>query len=102
MKVNFERYFNNEKNRFSLALKIFVILLFVFSLVFFIWSAMKYNKLLETKADKERYISELRENIDELEYLIDMPLDDEYKIRVAREKLGMCFPEEMIFYTDVE
>lgn len=102
MKVNFEKYFNKEKSRFSLALKIFIILLFVFSLVFFLWSAMKYNKLLETKADKEKYISELRENIDELEYLIDMPLDDEYKIRVAREKLGMCFPEEMIFYTDVE
>jgi len=102
MKVNFEKYFNREKSTFKLLLKVFIILLFVFSLVFFIWSAMKYNKLLETKEDKERYISELRENVDELEYLIEMPLDDEYKIRIAREKLGMCFPEEMIFYTDVE
>jgi hypothetical protein len=31
-----------------------------------------------------------------------MPLDDEYKIRIAREKLGMCFADEKIFYTDVE
>ena len=34
--------------------------------------------------------------------LVEMPLDDEYKIRMARERLGMCFPDEIIFYTDVE
>ena len=102
MKFDLSRYFEKEKNSLYALLKVFVALLFIFSLVFFIWSVMKYNKLLEEKEDKARYISELREEIDELEYLVDMPLDDEYKIRIARERLGMCFPDEMIFYTDVE
>ncbi len=102
MKLEFSKYFDKEKNNFKTAVKVFVALLFVFALIFFIWSTMKYNKLLEEKADKEAYISELNEKIDELEYLVEMPLDDEFKIRVAREKLGMCFPDEIIFYTDVE
>lgn len=102
MKFNLSRYFEKEKNSLYALLKVFVALLFIFSLVFFIWSVMKYNKLLEEKEYKAKYISELKEEIDELEYLVDMPLDDEYKIRIARERLGMCFPDEMIFYTDVE
>jgi len=102
MKLSLGRYFEKDKNTLYTLLKVFVALLFVFSIVFFLWSVMKYNKLLEEKEDKAAYISELKENIDELEYLVEMPLDDEYKIRIAREKLGMCFPDEMIFYTDVE
>ena len=46
--------------------------------------------------------AELTQKIDELEYLVEMPIDDEYKIRIARERLGMCFADEIIFYTDVE
>lgn len=102
MRSGLSKYFDNERSTLYTLLKVFVVLIFVFALVFFLWSLMKYNKLLDEKEDKEKYISELRENIDELEYLVDMPLDDEYKIRVARERLGMCFPDEMIFYTDVE
>ena len=102
MKLDLGRYFEKDKNTLYTLFKVFVALLFVFALVFFLWSVMKYNKLLEEKEDKANYISELKEEIDELEYLVEMPLDDEYKIRIAREKLGMCFPDEMIFYTDVE
>jgi hypothetical protein len=34
--------------------------------------------------------------------MLDAPLDDEFKIRIAREKLGMCFPDEIIFYSDYD
>ncbi len=102
MNRRFSKYFKKERSVFEIAVQAFVALLLVFSIVFFFWSIMKYNKLLEEKTEKEEYIAELKENIDELEYLVEMPLDDEYKIRIARERLGMCFPDEMIFYTDVE
>ncbi len=102
MKRRFGKYFKKEYSFLEIAIRAFIALLLVFSIVFFFWSVMKYNKLLEQKEEKEEYIAELRESIDELEYLVEMPLDDEYKIRIARERLGMCFPDEMIFYTDVE
>ena len=80
----------------------FLIFLFIFSIVFFLWSLMKYNKIMEDKKEDEAYVEQLRDEIEELEYLLDAPLDNAYKIRIAREKLGMCFPDEIIFYTEYE
>ena len=57
---------------------------------------------MDEKREREEYARELSESIDELEYLVEMPLDDNYKIRIAREKLGMCFPDEIIFYGEYE
>lgn len=63
---------------------------------------MQYNEAMEKKQEKEAYIIELKNDIQRLEYMLDAPLDDEFKIRVAREKLGMCFPDEIIFYSDYD
>jgi len=97
-----EKYFIDRKNIFVSIMKAFVVLLFVFAVVFFMWSIMRYNKIMEEKAEKEAYIEKLRDEIDELEYLVEMPIDDTYKIRIARDKLGMCFPDEIIYYTDMD
>ena len=69
-----------------------------FSLIYFLWSLMRYNEAMEKKEEKEAYVTELKNEIQRLEYMLDAPLDDEFKIRIAREKLGMCFPDEIIFY----
>ena len=97
-----QKYFVDKKKGLSSFVKIFLSLLFVFAVAFFLWSVMRYNKIMDEKAEKEAYIEELQNNIDELQYWVDMPLDDNYKIRIAREKLGMCFPDEIIYYTDIE
>ena len=102
MKVNFKKYFENEQNPLHTLIRFFISILLIFSVVFFVWSVMRYNRIQEQKKDKEKYLAQLTQKIDELEYLVDMPLDDEYKIRIARERLGMCFADEIIFYTDVE
>ncbi|MBO5415808.1 MAG: septum formation initiator family protein [Clostridia bacterium] len=95
-----EKYFVEKKTLLASVVKAFIALFFVFAVVFFLWSVMKYNKIMDEKAEKEAYIEQLQDDIDELEYLVEMPLDDNYKIRIARERLGMCFPDEIIFYTD--
>ena len=102
MKVNFKKYFEAEKSPFSIPIRFFVVVVLILSIIFFVWSVMRYNRMQDQKRIKEEYKAELNEKIDELEYLVDMPLDDEFKIRIAREKLGMCFADEKIFYTDVE
>ena len=100
--MRFEKYFADRESRLKSAVTLFLILLFIFAIIFFLWSTLKYNKLMEEKREKEAYVRELNEKIDELEYLVEMPLDNKFKIRMAREKLGMCFPDEIIFYTDME
>ena len=100
--MRFERYFADRESKMKSVVTLFLILLFIFAVTFFLWSVLKYNKIMDEKREKEEYVKELTEQIEELEYLVEMPLDDKFKIRIAREKLGMCFPDEIIFYTDME
>ena len=100
--MTLKNYFTGKKSAASMMIRGFLVLLFVFSVVFFVWSLMRYNKIMEDKREDEAYVEQLRDEIEELEYLVEAPLDDAYKIRVAREKLGMCFPDEIIFHTELE
>ena len=95
-------YFMKRKSTMATLVKVFLALLMVFAIVFFLWCLMRYNKIMDEKAEKEQYIAELNDEISELRHFVDMPLDDAYKIRIARERLGMCFPDEIIYYTDME
>ena len=63
---------------------------------------MQYNKQKEIKDEKELYKEQLDDEVAQLRYLVNAPLDDAFKIRIAREKLGMCFPDEIVFHTDFE
>ncbi len=97
-----KKYFVGKSNTSSTLIRIFLTGLFLFSVVFFLWSLMQYNEIMKDKKEDLAYIEQLNDEIEELEYLLDAPLDDAYKIRIAREKLGMCFPDEIIFYTELE
>ena len=96
------KYFQKRKTLPAMMIQVFLILLLIFSVAFFLWSLMKYNKIMEDKKEDEAYIEQLNDEIERLEYLVEAPLDDAYKIRVAREKLGMCFPDEIVFHSEVE
>lgn len=96
------KYFADAKSKVQTIVGAFLIFLLIFALVYFLWSLMKYNDAMEEKAEREEYVSKLKDDIQRLEYMVDAPLDDEFKIRVAREKLGMCFPDEIIFYGEYE
>ena len=97
-----KRYFERQKQGIPLVIKAFLIILFVFYVVFFLFGIMRYNKIMEEKAEREAELMRLSDEVDRLKYLVDAPLDDAYKIRIAREKLGMCFPDEIIFHTEIE
>ena len=96
-----KKYFADNKSPMSRIIRIFLILLLVFAVVFFLWSVRRYNELKRQMQQKQEYILKLNDNIDRLEYLVDAPLDDAFKIRIAREKLGMCFPDEIIYHTEL-
>ncbi|MBQ2385430.1 MAG: septum formation initiator family protein [Clostridia bacterium] len=96
------KYFADAKSKVQTIVGAFLIFLLIFALVYFLWSLMQYNDAMEEKTEREEYVSKLKDDIQRLEYMVDAPLDDEFKIRVAREKLGMCFPDEIIFYGEYE
>lgn len=97
-----DKYFVGKKSAAFVTVRVFLLFLLAFSVAFFIWSVMRYNEIQEDKAERQEYIARLSDDIDRLEYLVQAPLDDAYKIRVAREKLGMCFPDEIIYHTNLD
>ena len=96
------KYFADRKSKVNMIVRIFLGFLLVFAIVYFLWSLMQYNDAMKTKEEKQAYVDSLKDEIQRLEYMVDAPLDDEFKIRIAREKLGMCFPDEIIFYAEYE
>lgn len=95
-----KKYFKGKRSAASVLVQGFLILLFVFAVVFFLRSLMDYNKVMKEAKQREQKIEKLTDEIEQLEYLIDAPLDEDFKIRIAREKLGMCFPDETIYFAD--
>ena len=94
-----KKYFKGKKSAASMLIQGFLILLFVFAVIFFLWSLMNYNEIMDDAKKQEQQIEKLSDEIEQMRYLVDAPLDQDYKIRIAREKLGMCFPNEIIFHS---
>lgn len=63
---------------------------------------MEYNRLGNTESKLEAEISEAEVREAELQYELDEPMDREYIMRVARKRLGLVLPDEIVYYTDLE
>lgn len=100
--MNKNKYFADKKSKSFVIIRAFLVFLLIFAFVYFLWSIMQYNEAMEKKVEKQEYVNKLKDDIQRLEYLVEAPLDDDFKIRIAREKLGMCFPDEIIFYGEYE
>jgi cell division protein FtsB len=83
--------------------KIAAIIVIVLILIVSANSLMEYSEILKETESVEQQIDKTQEHLDELEYLIQMPKNDKSMIiRIAREKLGLVLPEEIIYYSDPE
>ena len=78
-----------------------IIVLLAVATVVTVINLMQYNnrkkeieKLVAQKADLEY-------RVDELSYYLSSPINDRYIEKIAREKLGLSFPDETIYHTDV-
>ena len=81
-------------------LRVILAILLVGSLALFASGVIKYTELQREKQSLEIKKAELAEEIEELKYFLDHPVDGEYIVRMAREKLGLNLPGEIIYYND--
>ena len=81
-------------------IRLILALLLVTSLGMFVTGIMKYNEFMRQKEVLEEKRDRLEDEIDELRYLIDCPVDYDYIVRVAKEKLGLHLPDEIVYYND--
>ena len=88
--------------QFSLTLLIRVLLvtLVLVSVGIFLNSVMKYNAMMAEIEKMEKQQASYEELCEELQELLNSEQDPDYIIRIAKEKLGLYFPDEEIFYND--
>lgn len=74
-----------------------VSLLMIIALINFVSMIVEYNEIQARKEQLLEDIHDTKDNIEELEYWIEAPMDDEYIMKFAREKLDLYRADEIIF-----
>ncbi len=80
--------------------RLLLAVLLVSALAAFGTGLMKYNELQREKAVLEQKLDEREAEVEKLEYLINCPVDYDYIVRVAKEKLNLYLPDEIIYHND--
>ena len=77
-----------------------ILVLAAFCVVTIVRLQFEFNDLREQENELKAKIEASRDHIEEIQNDLDAPFDEEYIVRVAREKLNYYLPEEIIFYSD--
>ncbi len=85
----------------SIPVKLAIFFAFIFMIITLVSVQIRYNTLEEERADLLEKIEEIQVDIDELTNKLNTPFDSAYIISLAKEKLGYCMPDEIIFYNDL-
>lgn len=86
--------------RLNFFIKLAIAVFICFCIVTIVKLQFEYNQLREEEKNLKAQIVKVEDNIERLENELAAPFDDEYVVRIAREKLNYCLPEEIIFYSD--
>ena len=82
----------------SIAVKIAIILFSVFCIFNIIRTQFKINDSNSQIDDKREQLEQAEQNVEELERELDEVFGKDYVVRIAKEKLGLRLPQEIIFY----
>ena len=81
----------------NIIITVAVCLLLVSSIITFASKLVRYNELQDQKTAIIKEICERKDSIEELKYWIDAPMDDDYVMKFAREKLDLFRADEIVF-----
>jgi cell division protein FtsL len=89
-----------ERKGISLILRCFMLLVLTVSVGVFISKMISYAQLTRELERLENEKMAFEEQIAQLNYRINSPIDYEDIVRIAREKLNLAFPDETVFYNE--
>lgn len=91
-----------EKKSYSnIFVKLAIVIFVIASFVGVMQTMMRYNELQAERDELKSQVNEYRTRVEELENKIAAPFNDEYVIKIAREKLNLGLPYGVIFYNDL-
>ena len=87
--------------KLSTFLKIAIAAFFCFCVFTVVKLQIEYNELKQESAMLEDTNAQLEELIAKLKNDLSSPVDEEYIIKTAKDKLNLRLPEEIVFYNDM-
>ena len=81
-------------------MRILLGVLVVVSIGIFAGSVMRYNALIEEQKALEAQLQKYEELKEELQELLNSDMDRDYIIKIAKEQMGLYFPDEELFIND--
>jgi cell division protein FtsL len=79
--------------------RVSILVFAVFCIVSFVVIRLRQNDYMAQAEALRQEIDQISEHINELQAELDRPFDSEYVAEVAHEKLGLRFPQEIVFYS---
>ena len=81
--------------------KVAVFAFAVFAVITIVELQLKYNQYEMQRDQLRAEISNLEDKVEELEDRANSDMDEQYIISIAKDKLNLRLPEEIIFYNDL-
>lgn len=85
----------------AMLMKVALVSLLVAALIISIANVMRTNQLRTQAEEMQEEYNKLREENKRLQNLLNREVDEDYIIEYARDVLGMYFPDEDVYYNDV-
>ncbi len=90
-----------NRKKTSVFVKAAIFAFAVFAVISVVELQFQYNDLKLERDMLKADVSNLEDVKEQLQNQLDTPIDDEYIIGVAEDKLSLRLPEEIIFYNDL-
>lgn len=90
-----------ERKNTGVFVKLAIFALAVFAVISIVYLQLTINEERTKRDSLKAEVSALEEERDALQNQIDAPMDEEYIIDIAKEKLNLRLPEEIIFYNNL-
>lgn len=81
--------------------RVLIFAMMIIGIVSVVRLQLDYNSLKIRRDALAEEIQATAERIEMLETTLDAPFDDEYIIKIAREKLNLRLPEEIVYYNNL-
>ena len=81
--------------------RVLIFAMMIIGIVSVVRLQLDYNSLKIRRDALAAEIQATAERIEMLETTLDAPFDDEYIIKIAREKLNLRLPEEIVYYNNL-
>ena len=90
----------SQKRGVGFIMRLFMLLILIVSAGVFITKMIDFTELSREKEQLQNEKEYYEEQIEELTYRLNSPIDYDDIIRIAREKLGLAFPDETVYYSE--